>query len=384
MSETHTLILALNLSTPINQMNVFEIGHNKKRINIDELHNSISRNIPNRIKQLELLLKRLVSEGVNKELLKLNLAIPSYILEVLIKKHKESYLLLKSLASEYEIKFLLTTYYSSSLRALSEKELSLQLSAEKKLLKKYFGSESNIFFPNDHAVSKKVFSALDRQGVKGIIFATNGKSSLVNYSNSLIPMLDPSKDLDGQNIFVHTFSFYKLNSERVVENLKKIILDNAVIDSRGSENCALTSNNNKNVSETGGLVFCEDIFSSLNSRLILTEKEFYESYSPMELKLLNELQMIYPHIDGTGDKSLIDEWRFLANRDLIRNANPNMASDDHSPYEYFVNFMNVLNDMAPTIRSIRAVESGDPLPKFELVNNPSEILSSESFNNRLI
>ena len=360
MSKTHTLIFALHLSTPINQMNVFQIGKNNKRIRLDDIHKKISRNIPNRINLLKNFLESMEEKGLSKNKLKIALAIPSYILEVLIKEHNSAYNELKNIIDAYPVEFLLTTYYSSSLAVLSQEELSIQLFAEKKLIKKYFGLEPNIFFTNDRAVSEKTFSALSKQKIKGIVFATNGPAKIMHYLNSSIPVIDSvdekrEKKKDSKDVLiVNTYSFMDLSKNSVIDDIKSLLLK-------------INSSDEK-------LLLPKESFNKLTSIVVLEKKQFVEQLSPMELKLLTELQKIYHPIKKTRDTNLIDEWRFLANKELIQNANPNTASQEHSPYEYFVNFMNILNDVAHTVRSVRAIEEGFDLPKVELSNNPSSLI----------
>ncbi len=407
-TTTHTLIFALHFSTPINQLHAFEIGTNKKRINEEHIQQEVARNIPNRIEQLKKILRE-AEKTKPREELKINLAIPSYVLELIIKNHPQTYKQLKELVHEYPIQFLLTTYYSSALRTLSKKELALQLRAEKQLLKKYFNTKAQYFFTNDHHLNKEINAALGQQKVKGILFAHEGASAIVHYTNTRIPCFDKAKENKENEI-----NQYEINknentqNENTQKNSNQKGMDfkeqttneiNQEENNRNKNNFVKQSSSKQNIQThiysllniannetqkeilqlltTSATANCEELFASTTAPLVLKDKKDFETYSTMEERLMTELKRIHPHIEATGDAQLMEEWRFLANKELIQKANPELASQEHSPYEYFANFMNILNDFAHTIRTVEAVHNGEPQPQMELRASPVELLQEQ-------
>ena len=365
MNETHTIVLTLNFSTDIQRMEVFDVGKNKKRIDVEKLHSFIKRNIPNRIKQLSKFLKTLESKTNNSKEVKINIAIPTYILEFIVENDKESYEELKTITKKYCVEFLITTYYSNDLRILPKEELEIQVFASKKFLKKYFDVESNIFYSEQHNLKKETYKTLKELGVKGIVFETSGSSTIIHYHGIPLPVLDQIKinknaELKKINhVIVHKHKLVDLSKEQTLKDIE-LIYDQE---------------------KTNKIKTFKELFSEGKGLLTpTTKKTLSEKNSLLETKLVEEMKNIYPHIINTKDNYLIEDWRFLANEELIKKANPDVASQEENPYEHFSHFMNILNDVAHTIITVDAVEKNKELPDVQITNNPSELINNNKNN----
>ena len=360
MKNTHLLILALQLFVPVKDFNVFDVGSNKKRVNIEDIEQRIARNIPNRIRTFEKFLDdERKSFGVSNPP-KIQLAIPGLILQLLKKNHPSEFNLLKNLIADYKIELLLSTFYNTSLKIINDVDLAGQLLQEKDFIKRNFGLKAELFFTNDHHLSKKISLALKRAKVKGIIFANNGNVSLLHYTNSTLPVLDLTKGHISSVAKMHTYSFLHLGNDSIKKELHKLF---SSVEKRN-------------------FISCSELIKKETSQLILQEKESLsnEFNSELEKHLVNELQMMYPHIIKSGDEGLLETWRLLANKELISYANPELASQDHNPYDYYANVMHVMNDMAHTIISVENVRRGRPQIKATIHASPSAFIQEQLFS----
>jgi len=344
VSTTHTLVFTLQLSTPIEKLNVFDIGLNKKRVNADQLYHAVEKNVPNRIKQLERLLSR------HKKRVSFNLAIPGFLLKLLKERHHETFNILKRIVVEHKPEFLLTTYYNSSLHVLSDQEITRQLIHEQDLLKECFNTQASLFFAHEHALSKSLSQALRKQKIKGIVFANSSTVLPVNYTNTSIPVLDAFNIPDDKpQTQMTVISLAQLGNHKTQSLVHELFSQEK-------------------------LITCSTIFSSLKSRVMLKAKQNDAEFTPLEQHLIKELKSLYPHVIMSGDDQLIAHWRLLANTNLIQQADYKLASQDYNPYEHYTHFMHLLNDMAHTIYSAEQAKKGSFVDKPTISSSPASIL----------
>ena len=360
MMNTHLFVFALQLFVPVHDFKVFDVGANKKKINVDDTEFQIAKNLPNRIRMFgdfldsELKLKG----GIRSP--KIHLAIPGFILETLKKNHSSDFALLKKIVLEHNVEFLLSTFYNTSLKVSCDKDLAGQLLQEKSFIKKNFAQKADLFFTNDHHISKKVSLALKRSEVKGILFANNSYVSLLHYTNTTLPVLDIPKGNSKIATKMHTYSFLQLGNENIRTELRALFADVSSFS----------------------FVSCSNLFSHETSQLVMHEKKDLTTgvESNLQAHLTAELQMMYPHILNAGDEELLKTWRLLANKELLSYANPELASQDHNPYEYYANVMHVLNDMAHTIVSVENVRRNKPQISATIYPSPSAFVQEQLIN----
>lgn len=345
MSTTHTLVFTLQLSTPLNTFNVFDIGLNKKRVNAEKVYFAVEKNIPNRILQLEKVLSH------HKKSLHFNLAIPGFLLKLLKERHPKSFTVLKRIVVEHKPEFLLNTYYNSSLHIINDKEISKQIKHEQALLKECFNTQAKLFFSHEHVLSKSLSQALRRENIKGIVYSNSGSVKPINYTNTSLPVIDA---VSVQKEIPHTkmdvVSLSQLGSSSTRKFLKELFSEQK-------------------------LITCSTIFTSLKSNLVLSAKKQEFEFTPLEQNLIKEMKLLYPYVIASDDEQLIAHWRLLANTHLIQQASHILASEEHNPYEIYANYMHIMNDMAHTLHSANEAKKGNFIGKPEILDSPASLFS---------
>ena len=241
---------------------------------------------------------------------KVGLAVAGYVLDQLKETDEGTLARLQRFAQQPYVSILAVPYYGSSLHVLHSDELRAQITLEHEALKKYFGKRPEHFFSKD-SLNLAQEKVLRPRRYKTIV------------SNA-----EPSKD-----------------SVPLLKRESAVLMD--ITNFSAGEELA---------------------------RLVNLEPEsIQQQFTETENHVKEELLGLYTYVNATGDRQLLQDWRLLAQSDIIRSVG-DTHKDQNQTYENYMHLLNIFNDVAHRIRSVELSKRGDFLSQPEIVNSPSQLL----------
>lgn len=305
----------------------------------------------------------------------------------------------RALAATGCVEFLAATYSHSLVALMNKKLFKKQVETHSNVIETLFGKRPTVFKNTGLIYSNEIGATIAEMGYKAIMSA--GPSHILKwrspnylYHNSINPALTvllKNHRLSDDIAFRFSnadWSEWPLTTKKYVSWLKKIDKEenivNLVMDYE-----TFGERHNK---DTGIFKFLELLPSAVftNSDFeFMTPSEVAAHYSPisainipdptssadkegdLSAWLGNELQQdaieklykLSPLIDQCNDQNILTDWQYLQSSDHFYYMSTKCFSDGNdygcfnpfdSPYEAFMNYMNVLNDF--TIRLTRNVE----------------------------
>ena len=369
----------LNIFSRINKYKIYDIGKNYNYF--DEVRNKefIDRLAKSSYLPLNKLLLELLE--IYKDKFKLSITITGTSLELLEKYAPEVIENLKKISSYKNVEFLSCTYNNSFVHLFSITELKSQITNHCKLIQKFFNQTPTIFNYLNNNFDENLNKFLIDNNFKGALL-NNSEPELVwesqnkNYSSSLnyLPISLKNTQLSDDISYRfsnHSWESFPLTATKFSNWLLKF-KDNETInisidyESFGEYNDEssgifkfLKYLPKELISKKINFVNLKDIFETLKEEKV--EKINFTNSSAniflenqMQQNAAKELFMIEKDVKNLFNKEITQFWRKLTSSDLfylmstknISGGNIHQFFNSYeSPYETYVYFMNILNDL---------------------------------------
>lgn len=295
----------------------------------------------------------------------------------------------KALADTGKVEFLSETYYHSLAFLRSQDEFKEQVAKHSKMIKTYFGQTPTIFRNTELVYNNELASTIEGMGYKGIlaegadhVLGWRSPNFLYQPVNSDIPLLLKNYKLSDDIAFRfsnHGWKEYPLTAEKYVSWINAVNGNGRIInlfmdyETIGEHQWAQTGIFKffkrwpKLVLEhpDNGFISPTDEVTKFKPEARLDVHNLV-SWADLERDLsawqgnqiqdaaMNEIYAIERMIKSTKDAKLIDSWRKLQTSDHFYYMCTKYFSDGDvhkyfnpydSPYDCFIAFMNVLNDL---------------------------------------
>jgi alpha-amylase len=298
----------------------------------------------------------------------------------------------RMLASSGSVEFLGETYYHSLAYLVGPDEFSEQVSMHSKKMNELFGVSPSVFRNTDLIYSDDIGRAIDALGFKGTF--TDGIDKIPGCGQSHL-YLHPDRDL---KIFLRNYRLSDaiafrflhedshLTAEKYIEWLGQVPKEQNPI-TLGMDYATFGEHQKAN---TGIFQFLEDVLSTIAQQkrfTMITPSEAIELIHPlntltvpgyiswadqerdlsawmgndMQQDAFKTLREMKEPIKNIGSRSLLNTWRYLQSSDHFYYMSTKNGDDRgvhdyfssyNSPYEAFMNYMNILSDLVQQVEKL--------------------------------
>jgi alpha-amylase len=315
----------------------------------------------------------------------------------------------KELAKTGQVEFLSETYYHSLSFLYSKAEFKRQIDLHKELIKKHFGQEPKVFRNTELLYSNDIATFIEEMGYKGILCEGEGSSIGWKSPNFLYKAYTPKGNMSLlvrnkklSNDIAKRFSNkdweeYPLSPKRYLSSIVNSNPNSQVVNLfMKYENFGL-----KHSKDSGIFEFFEefsDLFLKDKNNRFVTPTEligknkkgekvdvpFFVSWGEERVDLnswlgnkmqecaIKEIFMLEEKVKKLKNKEMLIKWRKLTLSDHYYSMSTNNISKEtnrvYGPYDSYVHFMNILNDM---IVRIKIMEKKKTAQK-EIMKNPKK------------
>jgi alpha-amylase len=395
----------------LNRYKVFDIGKN-----LDYFDEHKNKEIMQKVARKcylptnKLLLKLIKQHG---DKFNISFSITGVALEQFEKYSPEVLESFKELAATGNVEFLSETYYHSLSYIFSKEEFKEQVDLHKQKIKDLFGQEPTIFRNTELVFNNELANYVESLGYKGIV--AEGADHILGYkspnfiykaktTNNLKLLLKNYKLSDdiafrfsqhdwadhplsvekyanwitsspGEtvNLFMdyETFGEHQWEETGIFEFMKKLpgaLIEQGVSFVKPSQ---LLSIDSKDEVDMHNFVSWADVERDLSAWL----------GNNIQDASAKELYKLESYVKKTGDEKLLEDWRKLTTSDHFYYMCTKWFNDGdvhkyfnpyESPYEAYIAFMNILNDMADRVKNLL------PKPKTPFTETPSMIIETVS------
>ncbi len=316
----------------------------------------------------------------------------------------------KELAETGHVEFLAETYYHSLSFLYSKEEFESQVRKHEEMIKEHFGQEPEIFRYTELIYNNDVAKYAEEMGYKGVL--AEGADHILGWRspNFVYKPVNADIKLLLKNYQLSDDIAFRFSNEGWEEHPLTLGKYSAWLDSCEGETVNLFMDyetfGEHHWEDTGILEFLEGFSDAVLERglefktpseLLEVEPEgeldipFYTSWADVERDLsawkgnaiqesaLNQLYELEEKIKETGDEDLIEDWKRLTTSDHFYYMCVKWFDDGDvhkyfnpydTPYEAYITFMNVLNDIMHRLKEI-APEAIEEEPSIELTEQPS-------------
>lgn len=316
----------------------------------------------------------------------------------------------RSLAETGSVDFLAETYYHSLASSIPGNEFELQVAKHQKQLHHHLGVSPRVFRNTELIYNDHLGNRISQLGFKGVIIdgvdrvlQSHSPHHVFQHPGSALRILPRNYHLSDDISFRFSNSDRPLTVERYLSWLNAI--------PQGENNVTLAMDyetfGEHQKKETGIFDFMKKLLSTLarakNYQFMTASEAAAESThatlsvphfiswadeerdlsawlgNEMQRDAFDSLLKLETDIKNLHDKSLLDTWRSLQTSDHFYYMSTKKGSDGEvhsyfspypSPYEAFINYMNVLTDLALRIKVLKA---GDIMRPGVTVPMPEEI-----------
>ncbi|MCF7872380.1 glycoside hydrolase family 57 protein [Candidatus Woesearchaeota archaeon] len=400
---------------------IFDVGQNKEYFDEEKNREIIEKIAHKCYLPMNNLLLKLINKHGGK--FKVSFSITGVYLEQLEKFAPDVLESFKKLAKTGCVEFVSETYHHSLSFLYSKKEFIRQVKMQEKILEKYFDAKPKIFRNTELIFNNELAKFVEELGYKGILCEgadriLDWKSPNFVYGNtyaSNIKLLTKNYKLSDDIAFRFSnkgWQHHPLSVERYVTWLNKIngngevvnlFMDYETFGEHQWEDTGIFNFMEKLPEEflkhqdNGFMTVSEAI--NLPKRGTLDMHE-YVSWADTERDLtawlgnkiqqlsIKELYELEDYVYRSKDKKLINDWQKLTTSDHFYYMCTKYFNDGdvhkyfspyESPYEAYINFMNVLNDLVLRIRNKtqikKEIDEGGEQETVSVSETPSILLT---------
>ena len=309
----------------------------------------------------------------------------------------------KRLAATGRVEFLSETYYHSLAYVFSKGEFKEQVMLHKKKIKELFGQEPKVFRNTELIYNNEIANFVERMGFEGII--AEGWDSVLGWRNAnfvykpkrtknmklLMKNYKLSDDIafrfsnrgweewplttekfcqwvnsfNGNGECINLFMDYETIGEHQWE-------DTGIFDFLRKLPEELLRNPDNDFKTPSGLIKTYDVKDEIDCHNMISWADIERDLSAwlgnrIQQSSVNRLYSLEKDIKKTGDMELIEDWRKLQTSDHFYYMCTKWFNDGDvhkyfnpydSPYDSFINFMNIINDLILRIKSKYPAISG--------------------------
>ncbi len=394
--------------------NVFDIGNNSDYFD-DEKNKEIIQKVAKKcyLPTNKILLDLIRQHHGN---FKVSFSITGVIMDQLERWAPEVLDSFKELASTGCVEFVGETYYHSLAFLFSKKEFREQVEMHAEKIKEHFGQTPKVFRNTELIFNNDLARYVENLGYKGILAegadhildwrspnflyspnsTKNIKALLKNYKLSDdIAFRFGNKGWEEYPLTVEKYVSW-LNSVNGNGNTINLFMDYETFGEHQWEDTGIfeflkalpgqvlshPDNDFKTVSE---VTEAYDAVAEVDAHNFVSWADIERDISawlgnPIQDNAAKALYAIEEAVKKTGDKGLIEDWRKLTTSDHFYYMCTKWFNDGDvhkyfnpydSPYEAFIAFMNVINDMLIRIRAIDPTLLEEDIPELKLVEQPS-------------
>ena len=311
----------------------------------------------------------------------------------------------RSLAETGSVEFLAETYYHSLACMMPGNEFELQIEKHQKKIRKHFGVRSNVFRNTELIYNNHIGERISKMGFKGVF--TDGIDRILGNESPHHIFEHPK--VEDLKILLRNYRLSDDIAFRFSQKTSPLSVNqymtwlNAIPQNDNVINLALDYETfgEHQKKDTGIFSFLENLLKSLarkKSFRFMTPSEAIETVIPystlsvptfiswadeerdLSAWLGNEMQrdafdsLIKPEADikSLGDNTLLKQWRTLQTSDHFYYMSTKKGNDGEihsyfspypSPYEAFINYMNVLTDFALQVKINKSTAAGRKKPR---------------------
>lgn len=338
----NSIIITFNAPSNLENMNVFEIGTNKHYFNKGKEEYIIQEKIIPSIKNL--------SNFLTNHLEPTNVYFSGILLTYLNKTSKETINLIQKIIDNPQVNLVLSNYYCSSLKILTQKEFEHQINEHKKILKELFNKKVNTFISFDNNINTEQIAVLNQNKIKNIILLPKNENGIFSCKTTKDFLICDTKN---QIKILHS------------ENPKNNLIQN---EQKTTNNIIHLNESffyeKNNFIDLNQIVDLNDLISNHKTSNHKTSKE-----CPLKEHVKDEMSTLYDLITKINDETSMQEWRLLS-------SNINLLNDENNKqhYENYISYMNILNDFCHKIKTGLLLKEGKNITEPKLVNNPTKYL----------
>ena len=391
-----TISFYLHVHQPfrINNFSVFDIGHNKPYFNDERNRFYLERIIKKSYLSTNKILLDLIKKTDGK--FRISLSITGVVLDQL-EHYPEALKSFQNLVKTGCVEILSETYYHSLAYLYSREEFKKQVKEHKKLIKKLFNYTPTVFRNTELIYNNEMAGVVEDMGYKAIL--AEGWDPILDWRSpnfvyspkgaKKIKLLLKNYRLSDDVAFRFSSREWKdwpLTAEKYVNWLNKINGNGEVVnlfmdyETFGEHQWECTGifeflkvfplmvieHPDNNFLTTSEVAKKYKSVGELDIHNILTWADTERDLSAwlgndMQKSAIEEIYSLEEKVLATKDKKIIDDWRklqtsdhfyymctkFFADGDVHKYFNPY-----ESPYECFISFMNIINDLKLRIKKI--------------------------------
>ena len=346
---------------------------------------------------------------------KVTFSISGITLEMLERYAPETLESFKQLANTGQVEFLSETYYHSLSFLYSKAEFKRQIDLHRQAIKKHFNQEPKVFRNTELLYSNDIASFIEEMGYKGIFCEGEGSSIGWKSPNFLYKAYTPKGNM---SLFVRNkklsndiakrfsnkeWEDYPLSPKKYVSRIVNFNPNAKIINLfMKYETFGITHVKDSNIFD-----FFEqfaDEFLESKSNMFVTPSEavnkhkrqekidvpFFVSWgeerkdlhswlgNKMQECAIKEIYSLEEQVKKLKDKDMLIRWRKLTLSDHFYNMNTTDISKTqshrkYSPYDTYVHFMNILNDMIVRIKVLEKKK----LAQKGIMKNPQKSLIND-------
>ncbi len=375
----------------IKKFRIFDIGNKDDYFDDENTKDSFSRVSKRCYLPMNKLLLELIEKNEGK--FKVTFSISGIAIELMEKYEPEVLESFKRLAQTGSVEFLSETYYHSLSFLYSKEEFKEQIEKHRELIKKHFNFEPKVFRNTELIYTNELASFVEDMGYKGIL-AEGFDNVLGNKSPNV---LYNAKDSKGEiTLFTKNYKLsddiqYRFSnrkwSEWPLTTDKYTSWINRLEEAEEIINLFMEYETfgEKNLEDTGIINFIKKLPEKLlidNKNYFVTPSEAINIFTkkeeldvPFLLSWMDKERDISPWIGNKmqkeanreifelekeikelNDDNLLDTWRKLTTSDHFYYMSTKYQEDDNlnnpygSPYDAYIYFMNILNDLVLRIK----------------------------------
>lgn len=357
----------LHIPIFIRDYKVFSIGHHIKYFDEEKgkyiIQNLAQYNLYQTNKELLELIKKYSTK------MKISLSISGTTIEQMEKYAPDLLDSFKELAQTNCVEFITETYYHSLSFMYSKEEFIKQVKMHSKLMKKHFNQEPKIFRNTELIYTNELSTFIWNLGFKGIL--AQGHIDILKDNNPNILYKNHKED----DIVIFT-------RNNLSEEIQNTLKNNIFIDSQHYAQ--------KIKNETGDIInifldyktftspnstkFLKELITNIledKNNSLITPSNALELFTPqeklnvpfllswaqskkdldmwlgnrMQINATEEMFAIEKKMKEIENEELLQEWRYLTCAENFYNMHTNFDKENTKPYDTYVHFMNILNDL---------------------------------------
>ncbi len=383
----------VSLPLKINKFRIFDIGKEKDYFDEEGFKNLVRRVSLDAFLPMNKLLLKLIEENAGK--FRVSFSVSGFAMELIEKFAPNVFDQFVELSKTGCVEFVSESYYDSLSFLYSKEEFAKQVEMNDEFIEKHFGQRPKVFRHTKMILSNEIAGFVENLGYDGIL--VNGDERLLAWRSpnflfesrggrgklALIPRNPEISDVFAKKFFDKNWDNYPLTSEkfaRMIENeanngdVVNVFVEYCEFAKKDVNICEMFEKLPSEILK-GGHEFVTPLNScdkfvkkdKLDVSYLLSEEEMsgvsYLIGNRMQEEALSEYYVMERDVKGFGDEKLLENWRKLGGvyNFHYMDTKKNLCENSNiygGPYDAYIYFMNVLNDMIIRIKEDEMKSSG--------------------------